>query len=249
VAAPSEQRAALFPDLEARAAENGCDLRLGYGAFHMHYRLGGRLVAVGVVDVLPLCLSSVYLLYDPELPRLELGKLTALYEIAWVRAAQRAAPRLRFWYAGFYVHGCKKMRYKREFEPSELVCPVTRRWTPITPAVLARLDADKAPLIATADEATGAAAGAAAGGAGSESGPDAAARAAAAAQAQLQRAQAAGSVSRVAFFLSGGKWGDRVVTTRELVASELKTVVSKALLELVERTGTAFASRAVVKVE
>lgn len=29
----------------------------GYGAFHMQYRLDGRLVAVGVVDVLPRCLS------------------------------------------------------------------------------------------------------------------------------------------------------------------------------------------------
>jgi len=31
--------------------------RCGYGSFHMQYRLHGKLVAVGVVDVLPRCLS------------------------------------------------------------------------------------------------------------------------------------------------------------------------------------------------
>jgi arginyl-tRNA--protein-N-Asp/Glu arginylyltransferase len=35
-----------------------------YGAFHHHYRIDGKLIAVGVVDILPTCLSSVYLIYD-----------------------------------------------------------------------------------------------------------------------------------------------------------------------------------------
>lgn len=67
---------------------SGSDLRLGYGSFHQRYRLDGRLVAVGVVDVLPACLSSVYLFYDPDMPELELGKLTALCEIEWVRSVR-----------------------------------------------------------------------------------------------------------------------------------------------------------------
>jgi len=29
-----------------------------YGAFHMEYRIDGRLMMVGVVDILPACLSS-----------------------------------------------------------------------------------------------------------------------------------------------------------------------------------------------
>ncbi len=44
----------------------------------------GVLVAVGVVDVLPSCLSSVYLFWDPDLRHLGLGKLSALYELLWV---------------------------------------------------------------------------------------------------------------------------------------------------------------------
>lgn len=29
-----------------------------YGAFHMEYRIDDRLIMVGVVDILPACLSS-----------------------------------------------------------------------------------------------------------------------------------------------------------------------------------------------
>ncbi|AQK93468.1 Arginyl-tRNA--protein transferase 1 [Zea mays] len=49
----------------------------GFGSFHQQYRIDGKLVAVGVVDILPKCLSSKYLFWDPDLPFLSLGK--------WVR--------------------------------------------------------------------------------------------------------------------------------------------------------------------
>jgi Arginine-tRNA-protein transferase, C terminus len=31
---------------------------------------------------------------------------------------------------GFYIHSCKKMRYKGEYEPSELLCPTALDWHP-----------------------------------------------------------------------------------------------------------------------
>jgi arginine-tRNA-protein transferase len=39
-----------------------------YGTFHRQYVVDGRIVAVGVLDVLPHCVSSVYLFYDPGRP-------------------------------------------------------------------------------------------------------------------------------------------------------------------------------------
>jgi arginyl-tRNA---protein transferase len=45
-----------------------------YGSYHQLYRLDRRLVAVGVVDILPSGLSSVYLFYDPDEKILSLGK-------------------------------------------------------------------------------------------------------------------------------------------------------------------------------
>ena len=44
-----------------------------YGSYHQLYRLDRRLVAVGVVDILPSGLSSVYLFYDPDEKLLSLG--------------------------------------------------------------------------------------------------------------------------------------------------------------------------------
>lgn len=112
-----------------------------YGTFHILYKLSGRLFAVGVVDLLPQCLSSVYLFYDPEFARLSPGTLSALKEIEWVRRGEPWYPSMRFYYMGFYIHSCPKMRYKISFQPSELLCEVTKNWIPTTTAKRV-LDAD-----------------------------------------------------------------------------------------------------------
>lgn len=46
---------------------------IGYGTFHQQYWLDGQLIAVGVLDVLPRCLSAVYFFYDPDYRFLSLG--------------------------------------------------------------------------------------------------------------------------------------------------------------------------------
>lgn len=47
-----------------------------YGAYHQLYRIDGELVAVGVIDILPNCVSSVYFMYDPKWERFSLGKVS-----------------------------------------------------------------------------------------------------------------------------------------------------------------------------
>ncbi|OUS43188.1 arginine-tRNA-protein transferase 1 [Ostreococcus tauri] len=101
----------------------------GFGAFHQQYRIGGKLVAVGVVDILPKGLSSKYFFWDPDYARLSLGKVSALKEIAFVLEEQRRGARgFDFYYMGYYIHDCPKMRYKAEYAPSEIRCSTTRRW-------------------------------------------------------------------------------------------------------------------------
>lgn len=51
---------------------------VGYGSFHQQYWLDGRIVAVGVIDILPTCVSSVYLYYHPDFASLSLGSYAAL---------------------------------------------------------------------------------------------------------------------------------------------------------------------------
>lgn len=42
----------------------------------------------------------------------------------------KASPALRSYYLGYYIHNCQKMRYKAEYCPSDLLCPVRYIWTP-----------------------------------------------------------------------------------------------------------------------
>ena len=64
--------------------ENGDKERL-VGSYHQCYRIDGRLVAMGVLDMLPHCVSSVYLIYHQDVGEWEFGKLSALREIAMAR--------------------------------------------------------------------------------------------------------------------------------------------------------------------
>ena len=106
------------------------DVQIPYGSHHQHYMINDKyLIAVGVVDILPHCLSSVYLFYDPVLSEtLSLGKLSALYEIEWVKRAFVFRPELKYYYLGYYIHSCQKMKYKAEYKPSELCCPARNCW-------------------------------------------------------------------------------------------------------------------------
>ncbi|XP_058891684.1 arginyl-tRNA--protein transferase 1 isoform X5 [Acipenser ruthenus] len=115
--------------LEPENPSDGPDC--GYGSFHQQYCLNGKIIAVGVIDILPACVSSVYLYYDPDYSGMCLGVYSALRELAFTRQLHEKAPRLRYYYMGFYIHSCPKMRYKGQYRPSDLLCPETYVWVPI----------------------------------------------------------------------------------------------------------------------
>lgn len=82
----------------------------------MVYRIDGRLAAVGIVDVCPEALSSVYFFFDPAHARRSLGIFGALMEIEECRRRG-----LTYWYIGYYVRDCRQMNYKAQFRPHELL--------------------------------------------------------------------------------------------------------------------------------
>ncbi|KAB2620517.1 arginyl-tRNA--protein transferase 1-like [Pyrus ussuriensis x Pyrus communis] len=102
----------------------------GFGSFHQQYVVDGKLVAVGVIDILPRCLSSKYLFWDPDFAFLSPGKYSALQEINWVKENQAHCSTLQYYYLGYYIHSCSKMRYKAAYCPSELLCPLRYQWIP-----------------------------------------------------------------------------------------------------------------------
>ena len=128
-----------------------------YGSKHFRYFLDDKLVAVGVCDVLPTALSSVYFYHDPDLMKLELGKLSALYEIDFVsknrNTAKYSMGDFKYYYMGYYIHDCQKMRYKGEYKPSELRCPTTGKWVSLDDRkTLEKLDAHSFKIVSDVDE-------------------------------------------------------------------------------------------------
>jgi leucyl-tRNA---protein transferase len=87
------------------------------------YRLGGRIVAVGIADLEPLAMSAVYCYFDPRLSSRSLGVFNVLSLVEQCR--KRELPHL---YLGYYVAGSPRMGYKAGFRPCEQLGP-DGRWT------------------------------------------------------------------------------------------------------------------------
>lgn len=68
----------------------------------MQFLIDDRIIAVGVVDVLPHCLSSAYFYYDPAYAFLNLGTYSALREIEFVRKLVEKRPECHFYYVSFH---------------------------------------------------------------------------------------------------------------------------------------------------
>ncbi|XP_046417325.1 arginyl-tRNA--protein transferase 1 isoform X4 [Neodiprion fabricii] len=114
----------------------------GYGSFHQQYWLNNQLIAVGVIDILPSCISSVYFFYDPIYSHISLGTYGSLREVMLTRQLNKLVPNLKYYYMGFYIHTCLKMRYKAGLRPSKLLCPETYVWCDIENC-LPKLDKEK----------------------------------------------------------------------------------------------------------
>jgi arginyl-tRNA---protein transferase len=105
-------------------AVDGCHQKLG--GYHQLYRLDGRLIAMGVIDLLPHCVSGVYFLYHQDFEKWGLGKLSALRE-----ASLAIEGGYGYYYMGFYIHSCSKMTYKNEYKPQYFLDLETYGWNPL----------------------------------------------------------------------------------------------------------------------
>jgi arginyl-tRNA--protein-N-Asp/Glu arginylyltransferase len=82
------------------------------------FRLGGRLLGVGIYDVTPDALSAVYFYFEPELARRSPGTLNVLWLIEEARRRE-----LAWLYLGYHVSGSPQMAYKAGFRPHQLLEP------------------------------------------------------------------------------------------------------------------------------
>jgi len=80
----------------------------------LELRVGGRLLAVAVTDIVEDAMSAVYTFYDPDEAARGLGTLAILRQIEWARRDGR-----HHLYLGYWISGHDKMDYKRNFSPLE----------------------------------------------------------------------------------------------------------------------------------
>lgn len=94
----------------------------------MYHRLDGKLVAVGVLDLLSNYVNSGYFIYDPDYKFLNLGIMGALREIEYIRLVRQANPNKYQWYQlGDMVSTCSKVNYKLSYKPGTVLCPRTKK--------------------------------------------------------------------------------------------------------------------------
>jgi arginyl-tRNA--protein-N-Asp/Glu arginylyltransferase len=85
-------------------------------AREFQYRDDGRLIGVGIVDVMDEGLSSAYFYHDPAWRKLSPGTFSILTEIEWAKAQS-----LRYSYLGYWIRENQSMDYKARFGPHEIL--------------------------------------------------------------------------------------------------------------------------------
>jgi arginine-tRNA-protein transferase len=108
------------------------------GSYHQCYRLDGRLIAMGVLDLLPHCVSGVYMLYHSDFAEWQFGKLSALRE-----AALALEGGYEYYYMGYYIHSCPKMKYKGDYKTQHVLDPESYEWHPLDAELRSLLDKKK----------------------------------------------------------------------------------------------------------
>ena len=85
------------------------------------FRHNGELVAVSVRDNVADSYSAIYTFFDPNYSNRSLGSFAILWLI---REAQRE--KLSYVYLGYWIRSCRKMSYKIDYRPIELL--LDNRW-------------------------------------------------------------------------------------------------------------------------
>lgn len=95
------------------------------GTQYFAMRSEGRLLGVMVCDRLENGLSAVYTFFDPLQEKRSMGTFAVLWQI---NEARRLG--LQYLYLGYWIRDSRKMRYKIQYRPLELL--VRQRWILLT---------------------------------------------------------------------------------------------------------------------
>lgn len=90
---------------------------------YFEFRADGRRIAVAVADAMLDGLSAIYTFYEPDEDARSLGRFAILWQIE--RCLAQGLP---YVYLGYWIRNCRKMAYKADYQPLEIL--VGNRWLP-----------------------------------------------------------------------------------------------------------------------
>lgn len=82
----------------------------------IEFLIDGELAAVAVVDRLDNALSAVYTFFEPKFSSYGLGVYAVLWQLEWAKQLNK-----EFLYLGFWIKRCKKMSYKGDYQPLQVL--------------------------------------------------------------------------------------------------------------------------------
>jgi leucyl-tRNA---protein transferase len=89
---------------------NWCDTRF------VEFSINNELAGVAVIDQFEQASSAVYTFFEPKFSSYSLG----VYAILW-QIEQACLQQKEFLYLGFWIKACKKMAYKSDYQPLQLL--------------------------------------------------------------------------------------------------------------------------------
>lgn len=102
-------------DQEDRNQYENFILQSQVDSFLVEFHEDGVLRMVSLIDLVDDGLSSVYTFYDPDVPGASYGVYNILWQIGLARELG-----LPWLYLGYWIADCRKMAYKRDYQPLEV---------------------------------------------------------------------------------------------------------------------------------
>lgn len=95
------------------------------GTQYYSMRCKGLLLGLIVSDHLDNAMSAVYTFFDPLQEKRSLGTFAVLWQINEAKRLQ-----LSYLYLGYWIKDCRKMKYKKEFRPLEML--IGQSWVKVS---------------------------------------------------------------------------------------------------------------------
>jgi len=96
-----------------------CDTRF------VEFSINNELAGVAVIDQFEQAWSAVYTFFEPKFSSYSLGVYAVLWQIEQACLQQK-----EFLYLGFWIEACKKMAYKTDYQPLQLL--IDNQWIEMT---------------------------------------------------------------------------------------------------------------------